>query len=384
MSTINYFLETADAGHDFIDMLLSDELAHDGTKRKSGRYRWGEGARPYQHEPQKREMYLTMKNYGSTFGKANGFSKEISDKTSRLIVDTLDSDFINVTRSPVEMMPGPRDKTVSYNIDTSSIGSNNKYTSYNNPSKFRADVKPESRTVSYNIDTSSIGSNNKYTSYNNPSKFRADVKPESRTVSYDSDTSSINSNDNYNNSKKKKYGTDTSLSSGQYLSPSVKAGEDFFKSVKDKKYTQTEPQKPKSIDSNQNDSETTKKDIWARTEKGGKDKPSISLAERTARDVKSTTDDLINGTTKILNNMKSNRKMKNNAKGLSNDELRERIARIRLEKEYNQLTSNDVNTGYDKTMRVLSALGTAVSVGAGVVSIVAGVKNMKSVGKNGQ
>ena len=349
MSTINYFLETADAGHDFIDMLLSDELAHDGTKRKSGRYRWCEGARPYQHEPQKREMYLTMKNYGSTFGKANGFSKEISDKTSRLIVDNLDSDFINVTRSPVEMMPGPRDKTVSYNIDTSSIGSNNKYTSYNNPSKFRADVKPESRTVSY-----------------------------------DSDTSSINSNDNYNNSKKKKYGTDTSLSSGQYLSPSVKAGEDFFKSVKDKKYTQTEPQKPKSIDSNQNDSETTKKDIWARTEKGGKDKPSISLAERTARDVKSTTDDLINGTTKILNNMKSNRKMKNNAKGLSNDELRERIARIRLEKEYNQLTSNDVNTGYDKTIRVLSALGTAVSVGAGVVSIVAGVKNMKSGGKNGQ
>lgn len=49
-----------------------------------------------------------------------------------------------------------------------------------------------------------------------------------------------------------------------------------------------------------------------------------------------------------------------------------------MEKEYNQLTAKDTQSGYDKTMRILNTVGTAVSVGAGVVSIVAGVKNMKA------
>ena len=298
VSTINYFLETADAGQTFIDAFLSDGLRHDGVKERSGRYDYGSGARPYQHDPHERELYLSVKQDGTAFGLRNGFSKESADRMARTVVDNWD-------------------------IDMNSISTGDEYlNSYREKYSIGKNVYERKKYASPVFNTNP--SNEELTSIKNRKKLEKDVQ------------------DSF------EVGSET-----------------------------------KASNSNQNGSETTKKDPWARTEKGGKDKPNISLAERTARDVKSTTDDLVNGTTKILNNMKSNRKMKNNAKGLSNDELRERIARIRLEKEYNQLTAKDVNTGYDKTMRVLNTLGTAVSLGAGVVSIVAGVKNMKTGGKNG-
>lgn len=296
MSTINIFLDISDSGQVFVDALLSNGLSHDGVKRRSGRFPWGKGDRPYQHDPQKRELYLSVKQDGKTYATSNGFSKKSADVFARTVVD-------------------------NWNVDINSIRSGDNFENSNK-------------------EIYSIG----------------------RDIYEKRKYSSPVFNDNPSNEE-------------------LNAIKNRIKLERDVQDTFDTGQDPKSKESNQNGSETTKKDPWARTEKGGKDKPNVSLAERTARDVKSTTDDLINGTTKILNNMKSNRKMKNNAKGLSNDELRERIARIRLEKEYNQLTANDVNTGYDKTMRVLNTLGTAVSVGAGVVSIVAGVKNMKSVKK---
>lgn len=298
MSTIINFLDTANLGQTFIDAFLSDSLRHDGVKERSGRYDYGSGARPYQHDPHERELYLSVKQDGTAFGLRNGFSKESADRMARTVVDNWD-------------------------IDMNSISTGDEYlNSYREKYSIGKNVYERKKYASPVFNTNP--SNEELTSIKNRKKLEKDVQ------------------DSF------EVGSET-----------------------------------KASNSNQNGSETTKKDPWARTEKGGKDKPNISLAERTARDVKSTTDDLVNGTTKILNNMKSNRKMKNNAKGLSNDELRERIARIRLEKEYNQLTAKDVNTGYDKTMRVLNTLGTAVSLGAGVVSIVAGVKNMKTGGKNG-
>lgn len=306
MSTIINFLDTANLGQTFIDAFLSDSLRHDGVKERSGRYDYGSGARPYQHDPHERELYLSVKQDGTAFGLRNGFSKESADRMARTVVDNWD-------------------------VDISSISSGDEYlNSYREKYSTGKNVYERKKYASPVFNTNP--SNEELTSIKNRKKLEKEVRD---SFEVGSEAKSPNSNQNESTNTKK-------------------------------------------------DSTNTKKDPWARTEKGGKDKPNVSLAERTARDVKSTTDDLINGTTKILNNMKSNRKMKDNAKGLSNDELRERIARIRLEKEYNQLTANDVNTGYDKTMRVLNTLGTAVSVGAGVVSIIAGVKNMKTGGKNGQ
>lgn len=299
MSTINYFLETADAGQTFIDAFLSDGLRHDGVKERSGRYNYGSGARPYQHDPHERELYLSVKQDGTAFGLRNGFSKESADRMARTVVDNWD-------------------------VDISSISSGDEYlNSYREKYSTGKNVYERKKYASPVFNTNP--SNEELNYIKNRKKLEKDVQD-----SFETESKSSNSNQN------------------------------------------------------QNGGETTKKDPWARTEKGGKDKPNISPAERTARDIKNTTDDLINGASKTLKSMYDNKKLKNNAKGLSNEELRDRITRIRLEKEYNQLTAKDTHSGYEKTMRILNTVGTAVSVGAGVVSIVAGVKNMKSGGKKEQ
>lgn len=299
MSTIINFLDTANLGQTFIDAFLSDSLRHDGVKERSGRYDYGSGARPYQHDPHERESYLSVKQDGTAFGLRNGFSKESADRMARTVVDNWDVDMDSISTGD-EYLNSYREKY--------SIGKN---------------VYERKKYASPVFNTNP--SNEELTSIKNRKKLEKDVQ----------DSFEVES-------------------------------------------------EAKSPNSNQNDSTNTKKDPWARTEKGGKDKPNISPAERTARDIKNTTDDLINGASKTLKSMYDNKKLKNNAKGLSNEELRDRITRIRLEKEYNQLTAKDTHSGYEKTMRILNTIGTIVTVGAGAVSIAAGVKNMKSGGKNGQ
>lgn len=93
---------------------------------------------------------------------------------------------------------------------------------------------------------------------------------------------------------------------------SIKNRKKLEKDVRDSFEVESET-KSSNSNQNQNGSANSKKDPWARTEKGGKDKPNISPAERTARDIKSTTDDLINGASKILKSMNDNKKLKNNA-----------------------------------------------------------------------
>lgn len=299
MSTIINFLDTANLGQTFIDAFLSDSLRHDGVKERSGRYDYGSGARPYQHDPHERELYLSVKQNGTAFGLRNGFSKESADRMARTVVDNWD-------------------------IDMNSISTGDEYlNSYREKYSIGKNVYERKKYASPVFNTNP--SNEELTSIKNRKKLEKEVRD-----SFETESKSSNSNQNQNGSK------------------------------------------------------TTKKDPWARTEKGGKDKPNISPAERTARDIKNTTDDLINGASKTLKSMYDNKKLKNNAKGLSNEELRDRIARIRLEKEYNQLTAKDTHSGYEKTMRILNTIGTIVTVGAGAVSIAAGVKNMKSGGKNEQ
>lgn len=64
-------------------------------------------------------------------------------------------------------------------------------------------------------------------------------------------------------------------------------------------------------------------------------------------------------------------------KDLSNAELQNVIARIKLEQEYNRITMPQKKSGYDKTMAALSVIGTAATVTATGLSIAAGVKALR-------
>lgn len=66
-----------------------------------------------------------------------------------------------------------------------------------------------------------------------------------------------------------------------------------------------------------------------------------------------------------------------NVRGLTNEELRKTIERIKLDQEYNRITMPPKSKGYDRTMAALGALGSVLAVSATGLTIVAGAKKLK-------
>lgn len=131
------------------------------------------------------------------------------------------------------------------------------------------------------------------------------------------------------------------------------------------------------------DRENKKKDnkkLWTRNIKQGKDKPNTSAVEYVARNGKTIADETIKTGKTIateVENARKRRNFKNNAEGKSDQELRDRINRIRLEREYNSLTNDDTSRGYEVAMNVLNVAGSVASVALAAVGIAATIKSIK-------
>lgn len=122
------------------------------------------------------------------------------------------------------------------------------------------------------------------------------------------------------------------------------------------------------------------KKLWERNVKQGKDKPNTSAVEYIARNGKTITDETIKTGKTIateVENARKRRTFKNNAEGKSDQELRDRINRIRLEREYNSLTNDDTSRGYEVAMNVLNVAGSVASVALAAVGIAATIKSIK-------
>lgn len=122
------------------------------------------------------------------------------------------------------------------------------------------------------------------------------------------------------------------------------------------------------------------KKLWNRNIKQGKDKPNTSAVEYIARNSKSIVDETIKTGKTIATeaeNARKRRNFKNNAEGKSDQELRDRINRIRLEREYNSLTNDDTSRGYEAAMNVLNVAGSVASVALAAVGIAATIKTIK-------
>lgn len=121
------------------------------------------------------------------------------------------------------------------------------------------------------------------------------------------------------------------------------------------------------------------KKLWERNVKQGKDKPNTSAVEYIARNGKTITDETIKTGKTIateVENARKRRNFKNNAEGKSDQELRDRINRIRLEREYNSLTNDDTSRGYEVAMNVLNVAGSVASVALAAVGIAATIKSI--------
>ena len=57
------------------------------------------------------------------------------------------------------------------------------------------------------------------------------------------------------------------------------------------------------------------------------------------------------------------------ASNMSNEELSKYIKRMEMEKRYADLSSSDINSGYEKTQDVLETIGDVVDIAAGLATI---------------
>lgn len=109
--------------------------------------------------------------------------------------------------------------------------------------------------------------------------------------------------------------------------------------------------------------------LFAQTIKGGKDKPNISPAEKMAKEAGNI------GTEagKIMRTAKKAQSLKNErpAKRLSDQELRDRINRMNLEKQFEQLVEEDYERGHLTANDILSAVGSVVQIGGSIATMIA-------------
>lgn len=110
--------------------------------------------------------------------------------------------------------------------------------------------------------------------------------------------------------------------------------------------------------------------------KAGKDKPQMSRAEITMKNVKDTVNAL--ETTRSTLQKASERKQKGkSATGMSDTELRNAINRIQMERTYESLTKPETKAGYIKAQEILSIVGSAVTIGAAATAIASNIYTMK-------
>lgn len=112
-----------------------------------------------------------------------------------------------------------------------------------------------------------------------------------------------------------------------------------------------------------------KEKLFAQTIKGGKDKPNISPAEKMAKEAGNiaTNAGTISKTVQKAKVIKEGRE----SKTLSEKELRDRINRMNLEKQYETLKEEDYNRGHITADDILNTVGSVVQIGGSVASMIA-------------
>lgn len=74
---------------------------------------------------------------------------------------------------------------------------------------------------------------------------------------------------------------------------------------------------------------------------------------------------------------KMSKKQDNSIKEMSDDELRKRVNRLNMERQYSQLTQPEVSKGANYAASVLSIAGSVLAIGASVTTIALGIQKLK-------
>ena len=104
--------------------------------------------------------------------------------------------------------------------------------------------------------------------------------------------------------------------------------------------------------------------------KQGKDKPMLSAAEKTTKELSSVTENV----NKIATYQK---KSMTDLTGYSDEEIRSMINRMQLEKQYNELVDYNLNRGMEPVNEVLTTVGSAVAITGSALAIATAWKGLK-------
>lgn len=109
--------------------------------------------------------------------------------------------------------------------------------------------------------------------------------------------------------------------------------------------------------------------LFEQSIKGGKDKPSVSPAEKIAKEAGRITDN----TGKIIKTVKKAKNIngERESKKLSDQELRNRINRMNLEKQFDQLIEEDYDRGHLTANDILDTVGSFVQIGGSIATMIA-------------
>lgn len=124
-----------------------------------------------------------------------------------------------------------------------------------------------------------------------------------------------------------------------------------------------------------------KSGLFERSIKKGKGKENSSPAEEISKSVRDASRDakpLVDIAEKHDPKTKAAREdLSKQAQKMSDKELRDQINRIRMEREYVDLKSSDINTGYDKAREILEIAGDVASIAVSIATLIAIVSKLK-------
>lgn len=103
--------------------------------------------------------------------------------------------------------------------------------------------------------------------------------------------------------------------------------------------------------------------------KGGKDKPNVSPAEKIAKESQNIADKT-SGIVKVLDK-KANLDYYKQSKTMSEKELKDRINRLNLEKQFQDLSAGDYDRGKITVTDALGVVGDVLAIGGSIATIVA-------------
>lgn len=97
---------------------------------------------------------------------------------------------------------------------------------------------------------------------------------------------------------------------------------------------------------------------------------------RTAEELGHVTENANKGLSSI-GRLKKGKKSGNDVKNMSDEELRKRVSRLSMEKQYKQLTSENTSTGMDKAKEILNVVGSLAAVTVSALTIYSVAKGEK-------